>query len=174
MGEAQGAQEGTGMHCGQTGGHNLCVCVCAESIQYTALQSQLQQQRWGRVWGGGQKVPNVGGQRFSFNCAIAACFTSTAAHCAHCACPQNDTSHNFSILFCASCDPREPPRACLHVFPSYTSQAPSPSIPSTHSVMQNVAYQLTLAKQDGGRGREREGECLQNFRVLYVICDFSS
>lgn len=33
----------------------MCVCVCAESIQYTALQSQLQQQRWGRGEGYGEE-----------------------------------------------------------------------------------------------------------------------
>lgn len=158
------AQGGTGMHCGQTGGHNLCVCVCVRSQFNTQHCSRSCSSRDGEGYGEGrgQRVPNVGGQRFSFNCAIAACFTSTAAHCAHCACPQNDTSHDFSILFCASCDPREPPRACLHVFPSY------PPPPLNHPLIQ-LCKMLLISLRWQSR---REGEGGRVFtKFPSFVCD---
>lgn len=59
---------------------------------------------------------------------------------------------------------------------TYSPATPLPPPPPLYHPLIQLCKMLliSLRWQKGGREREREGECLQNFRVLYVICDFSS
>lgn len=123
----------------------------------------------------------------SFNCAIAACFTSThsaptdRSHCIHTrmaySCPQSTQVTTFAY-FAAQAATHE--RACRHVFPC--QPRPLSLYPLHTTTLYTFSYaKCCLSAYAGKREKDRErkrGErgsrnvCLLNFRVLYVICDF--
>lgn len=168
---------------GWTSWHNLCVRR-VESAKRSYNSIHCNSKGAPNVEGGVGAVQVLDGGS-SFNCAIAACFTST--HSA-----PTPTAHTAFTLVWHIHAPNRHKSQLLHTLPrklrptnaragtySPASQdlSLSPS-PQTLSLYTFSYAKCCLSAYAGKRERERRGErgsrnvCLQNFWVLFVICDF--
>lgn len=161
----EGAESGRGTGC--TGRHReaqgctavrqvdiICVCVCVcgvNSIHCTAVAAAAAEMGKGKGRAEGRGCLMWVGNAFHLIAQLLHVLRvpQPTVHTVHAPkTTQVTTLAYFSAQ--AATHANHHARAC-----TYSPATPPPylPIPSTHSVMQNVAYQLTLAKQEGGRER---------------------